>query len=142
MSNAVRLVLTDATVIRPIAGKAFVAVYEGTATATILRANAENVWPCNWLCEAGYDEDGGRIIRECGALCVGFDNGVACANGHSHFSYAEYFDDEEIEMNRQHGHTLPANARSIDGGLLNEPRVNGVPLSQATGFDHSASRFD
>lgn len=107
--------LTDATYIRPIAGGAFVAVAEGTAVATILRADAANVWSCSWLVKDGYTEDGDAVVIDCGAVSVGFDNGFACAAGHSHLSNAEYFDDDEIAGARHAGHSLPANARHIDG---------------------------
>lgn len=47
------------------------------------------LWACTWLVSVGRDEDGGEIIRECGAESYGNDRGYECAGGHSHV-YAEY----------------------------------------------------
>jgi hypothetical protein len=45
------------------------------------------VWACDWLVEAGIDEDGERIVRECGAPTRYTDEDAgafACQAGHRH----------------------------------------------------------
>ena len=54
---------------------------------------------CSWLYAAGYDEDGGQIIRECGAQARETDRGWECLNGHEHLTYGSEAQqaDERIE---------------------------------------------
>lgn len=106
--------LTDDTFIRPIAGGAFLAVAEGTAPATLIAAAATR--PCNWLVEI-YTEDGVGVVN-CGAASIEFANGWACTSGHSHVSFAQYFDDEELDGMRQAHVLAPAGARRMDGALV------------------------
>jgi hypothetical protein len=45
---------------------------------------AGQVFPCDWLVRAGYDEDGQQIILECGADAVVTGRGFQCEAGHEH----------------------------------------------------------
>jgi hypothetical protein len=115
--------LTDATEVKLLAN-GFVAVFEGTAPATLVRpadqfscgdlyhgypeftyaADYEGDW---------YPESPSDLIQTCTAVRVGFDNGSACVAGHRHFTDAEYFDADEMEAARQGHFALPLNARAI-----------------------------
>jgi hypothetical protein len=55
----------------------------------IVRACAAgNTFPCPWLVDRGYNEDGESVITECEALAWGSDRGFECEAGHGHV-YAE-----------------------------------------------------
>lgn len=43
-----------------------------------------NRWPCDWLMDHGYDEDGERVLRECGASSREVGAGWECEAGHRH----------------------------------------------------------
>lgn len=84
--------------------------------------NGAEPWPCDWLYEAGWNEDGERIIRECGAESWTTPTGYTCANGHEHVSararaeqgwdYAA--DPEEAEGLRRNF----VDARAMDGAAI------------------------
>lgn len=117
--------LTDNTVVRQLRN-GFLAVSEGTGVATLIRPTADNVFPCGDYYEgypaftyaADYDgdwfpESPSDLIQSCTATRVGFDNGSACTAGHSHFTDAEYYTEEEAHAINQAGHMLASNARMI-----------------------------
>lgn len=80
------MLLTDATRVIPVANGKIVAVDQGPMTpATVLKADAPNVFPCGWLVPVNT-EDGPAAV-DCGAPAVGLDNGWTCAHGHIHYTY-------------------------------------------------------
>jgi hypothetical protein len=102
--------LTDSTEIRQL-GNGRVVAHEGTNVATFV--NPVFMFICNW--EVGPIICDGDIVgvNYCNAAAVGFENGFACVNGHSHRNDVEYFDANEIEAARQGLRLLPTNARSV-----------------------------
>lgn len=87
-------------------------------------AAGSEIWPCTWLVRVGLDEDGGHIIRECGAESweMPAGRGYECAAGHSHVSmearWAEGWDyasdAEEATVMRKNG----IDAVGPDGGSI------------------------
>lgn len=107
--------LTDSTDIK-LLDNGFLAVFEGTGVATLVRPNADNRFECSWLVEDYFE--GERYINECGAPAVGFDNGFMCVNGHSHRHDVEYYEADEAAAYVKAGHALAPNARLMDGTPL------------------------
>jgi hypothetical protein len=54
------------------------------AVATVLLCSQGLVFPCSWLEDRGYDEDGGKVILECGAGGYETPRGWECEAGHEH----------------------------------------------------------
>lgn len=120
--------LTETTQVRQLRN-GFIAVYEPGKVATLV--NSSEAFPCGDLYH-GYpsftndaDYEGGwypdspsDLIQTCTAVRVGLDNGSVCADGHRHFTDAEYFDDEEAVQNVKNGYGLPTNARNMVGFAL------------------------
>jgi hypothetical protein len=117
--------LTDATEIKLLANGKFVAVHEGTRPAVLFHVNRGYVHKCGWQYEGypvglsadseWYPDSPSDLIQTCRAYAVRFDNGFACTAGHSHRTDAEYYEEDEVEAYWKAGHSIPSNARYLDG---------------------------
>lgn len=84
----------------------------------VRRCHLDETWPCDWLVDHGYDEDGSPLVLPCGAHAWETEHGVRCERGHEHDRTLTYLDEDEIAAMRR-GAFLPAgDVREMDGHVV------------------------